>query len=935
MPDETINYSDFIRPDESINNLIKQLTQLGVVYDEQIAKVGVDAAKTEASVKKATSATLEGQEAIKKGAIETDKLVKKEEELRQARSNNGIELAKLKEVQREQNNLSKLEIRLNQAKEGSYNKLSAQYSINKIKLNQMSQAQREGTAAGKLLEKQTLAIRVQMNKMQVATGNHTLNVGNYTNSYNGLNTSINQLTRELPVLGMNLNTFFLAISNNIPMLVDEIDRVKIASKQALAQGKTAIPLGKQLVKAIFSWQSAISVGVALLTIFGKRLVDWIAKMFKGTDAIDEQAEALERLNEVREEGIKDAQKELTRLELVYKATQNATKGRKSQIAAIRELKKEWPEYFKNLTDEEILAGKAAKTYALLAQAILKTAMARAAEKRIVENYEKIIDLQKEERDAQEELNDLREKTYTQGAVLGYFAKYNKHVGTINEAREETRKLLEENEKLAKSIDIGDLFDPDGKVKAKVDETLKLLRKWVDTSEELRDDAFQKEVAQTTTKYEREISDLETKLATDENLTAKGREAINGIILNLRELLIKKIIELEEKEQKRIQKKQEEEIAEAVALAKERYDLELERIDQQMDLSMSEIDILKTTEAEKTRLRLEAEKERLEAILKLNETKDRQLSDAQIEAVKNTIEKINQELSAVRDKDIDIYSLLGLSLDNDQKRAIEDSFKLATEHLEDYLDLKVEAADMGVDAADKEVDSVQKRLDAEIEARNNGYAYNISAAQRELALAKKTQEKALKEQEKAQRARARLQSIEQAGDLITASAKIWGALGFPWAIPALQIMWGSFIASKVKAAQVSKQSYGEGGLEFLEGGSHASGNDVDLGTTKSGKARRGEGGETMAIIKKSQTRKYRKILPGIVDALNKGVFEKKYMEAYDLGGISMNMIQNPTDVKTLERDVGAIKRQGERKFFVDGKGRTIETYKNLTRVHNVN
>ena len=89
------------------------------------------------------------------------------------------------------------------------------------------------------------------------------------------------------------------------------------------------------------------------------------------------------------------------------------------------------------------------------------------------------------------------------------------------------------------------------------------------------------------------------------------------------------------------------------------------------------------------------------------------------------------------------------------------------------------------------------------------------------------------------------------------------------------MWGSFAIAKVKAHQVTKKSqqYGEGGLEILNGGSHASGNDIPIGMTKDGKQRKAEGGEALAIISKSKTRKYKTILPDIVKSLNKGFLKK--------------------------------------------------------------
>ena len=103
------------------------------------------------------------------------------------------------------------------------------------------------------------------------------------------------------------------------------------------------------------------------------------------------------------------------------------------------------------------------------------------------------------------------------------------------------------------------------------------------------------------------------------------------------------------------------------------------------------------------------------------------------------------------------------------------------------------------------------MDAEIEARNNGYANNVVQAQKELELEKAKQQKAIEEKQKAQKAQLAIDTITQASSLITASANIWSSLsgipvvGVGLAVAALATMWGSFLASKAKAAQVTKES----------------------------------------------------------------------------------------------------------------------------------
>ena len=523
--------------------------------------------------------------------------------------------------------------------------------------------------------------------------------------------------------------------------------------------------------------------------------------------------------------------------------------------------------------------------------------------------------------------------------------------------------------------------------------LDLIRKYEDAQNALETNEFEKRRKQTLTNYSRQIEDLKTQLAIDKKLSKEGREAINGMIISLGEQKTRDLLQIEQDRQTSeltqqkaalqlkldaAQKGSLEELnlrkemidkenqlallenskkpegqkqdagginkkfdAQKQAIDAEYQQLAMIQFDHQQSLAASEFDLLRTTEGEKTRFRLEQEKERLKKILELNKTAANKLSDVEIATIQNTVKKIDQEISASSKEDKDIYSMVGLNLDDDQKAVISESTDFAIGQLQNFLQAKVEAAQAAVDAANVEVDASQKKLDAEIEARNNGYASNVTMAQKELELAKKNQEKALKEQQKAQKAQKAIETLQQVSSLVTATAGIWksfagtGPWGIALAVAGTALMWGSFAAAKIKASQLTKKEYGEGGLEFLNGGSHASGNDIPLGYTKDGKDRRAEGGEALAIIRKTQARKYRKMLPSIIDSLNKGIFEQKYMGAYETGGLSIGMLNSSADLKTLENDVRAIKEQGERRYFTDGKGRIIETYKNLRRIYNAN
>lgn len=352
-----------------------------------------------------------------------------------------------------------------------------------------------------------------------------------------------------------------------------------------------------------------------------------------------------------------------------------------------------------------------------------------------------------------------------------------------------------------------------------------------------------------------------------------------------------------------------------------------------DLQQAEFDQLDRNERQKTEFRLDQEKARLEAVLKLNETATNKMTEMEVQAIKESINAIDAEKKRLGFNNI--YELLGISLDSDQQSALNAALDSIKDSVSSLIDSWREAADTARSTADAQVDAAQRMLDAEIEARQQGYASREEYARKELALAKNNQAAAIEEQKKAQRAQALIDAAMQASSLVTASANIWKALsgitpiGPALAIASIATMWGSFAAAKVRAAQVTEQ-YGEGTVELLQGGSHASGHDIDLGTKKDGTHRRAEGGEYFAVINRRNSRKYGSLIPEVINSFNNGTFAEQFSRAGEQMAGAVLGLSRGTDVSGLERDVRAIREQGNESRIIDKNGNVIYRYKNLTR-----
>lgn len=378
--------------------------------------------------------------------------------------------------------------------------------------------------------------------------------------------------------------------------------------------------------------------------------------------------------------------------------------------------------------------------------------------------------------------------------------------------------------------------------------------------------------------------------------------------------------------------------------------EMTGFDEQQALDEAIFNEVKRSETEITRFKLEQEKARWQEQIRLAEAGGLDWSQAQIDAAKSTVKGIDRELSELDNFIMNIGKkglggtlLEKLGFSDDQIDALGDAVNIVIEQLQSIMDAEVQLAEQAVEAAEKRVEAAQSAYDAEVEARNNGYANNVATAKKELEQEKKNQQEKQKMLAAAQKRQENLNTVIQASSLITASANLWSSfssipiVGPALALAAIATMWTSFAVAKVKAKQVTasqSEEYGEGGLEFLEGGSHASGNDIDLGVENKKKRRmKAEGGEALAIINKKRTRKYRKILPDVVDSFNKGTFEDKYLNAFGNSGklnISLNS-NNNMDLSKIEDDVRSIRKQNETRYYTMPDGTVIMQHRNVKRI----
>ena len=218
------------------------------------------------------------------------------------------------------------------------------------------------------------------------------NIGG-ASQWNGFQNSINQISRELPAFTYSVQTGFMAISNNLPILVDEINRVRAANAAMSAEGKKGVPVWKQLAGGLLSWQTAMMVGITLLTVYGKEIGNFFVELFKGKSAINQAKRDFEAFNSVMKNTGKDAAKELTQLKVLSTAAADVTRTTKERKEAVKQLQELGKKHNVQMESEAILAGNLSGQYKELTKSILETARARAVEKQMEENATKRLELE--------------------------------------------------------------------------------------------------------------------------------------------------------------------------------------------------------------------------------------------------------------------------------------------------------------------------------------------------------------------------------------------------------------------------------------------------------------------------------------------------------------------------------------------------------------
>lgn len=109
----------------------------------------------------------------------------------------------------------------------------------------------------------------------------------------------------------------------------------------------------------------------------------------------EQEEYKKSLTDLDEKSSEYCHAEIARLEALYKEATDEAKSTDERRKAAEKLQALYPDYFKNLSTEQIMVGQAKTAYDQLRDSIIEVARARAAADKIVENEKELLTLEQQ------------------------------------------------------------------------------------------------------------------------------------------------------------------------------------------------------------------------------------------------------------------------------------------------------------------------------------------------------------------------------------------------------------------------------------------------------------------------------------------------------------------------------------------------------------
>lgn len=847
----------------------KQLSAEGKQYQQLIKTLSGQVTNYTAALKGTTAAQKEANKAAKEEQTIKQTLAESYSSLDALIKETGVDINSLLTSQRQQDIATKNGAVANTALAGSYNQLYAQYNLVKNVLNAMGTEMRNDTEIGKKWEAEALRMMNVMKQMQEATGKHTLSVGDYSKALNGLQISTQQVLREMPTLANSLQQFFIAISNNVPIFVDNLKRVQKET------GSWAVAM-KGVMTSIFSWQTALLVLLTILPKIAKAIHDKKKAQDEDNNSTKKAITLMGLLHEAMVAVAKAEAEDAAKLTTLVHISQDYNRSQEDRIKAASVLKGVYTDQLANYSAEEIALGKAKTALDNITEALKQQAKARALLNKITEAYIGQIDAE----DKAIEAGKTKIYEYGLQNVEGLYNYIQNMMQTTGMSEEHIRKSIALVEKGAK--DIWKQYDIYKKAKAEIKaygDTISNLEKriptggldfltpdpkrgkerldklkdyywdWLESEANIIQDEEDRELELNNIRYERAKANYQAILDEQKaagTLTIEQEKYLTEIIVNLekeRQMKRQEIIweyyekwwnsikdrynmlpteEMIDEEDMSISGRYEKVLAglaERVLSSRERLNTALEKGSYRE--AKAEGKAFKDATIEKLKLEEELQEALLQMRLDTGEITADQYK-IELAEMRSALAKNIASLSKTRRTGkFDLWTMffgkvsedgkgnIFKELDAEQKQFISsfnNAINLSLQYMDEWMDKRIEMAEVAVEAAQKETEAAKTALDYEMEARANGYANNVELARKEYEEKLALEQEAVAEKKRLEKIQEGINTATQISSLITATAELWAAhASIPFVGTALAIAATAAMWGSFAAAKIQAMS----------------------------------------------------------------------------------------------------------------------------------
>jgi hypothetical protein len=426
--------------------------------------------------------------------------------------------------------------------------------------------------------------------------------------YNQAAFAMTQVLREAPAFANSMATGFMAISNNIPILVDEIKVLIEKNKELKASGAETIPVWKTLMSSITSPVGLITIATTALTFLAAK-----TDIFKSS--VDEAGKAVEdlsqKLQDIRQDMMDAFSTENTDISTLVSILEDTNNLLNLRIAALKELQKLKPQYFNELSAEQDLKGVEKDKLETLKQQILVEKELEATGKRIKTLTEERARLEKEKAVESQKGENI-------SYILGLGQNKASDIGDINLQIAAVTEQIESAQKAAAAFRKIALTFPTAPEKGKEPKAKK--------EKAAKDTTAKSESDLARAKYEREKQQIEQDAQTQKDISENIKLELNHRLDGYMEYQ-SALFQLSILERDYIVKQEQAKIAELQSKRKDASKSEQESIDDQIEAAKTRI---KTAEEKTAGEFIDIEKKQAEGRLAIIESANEKFIDAQKE-----------------------------------------------------------------------------------------------------------------------------------------------------------------------------------------------------------------------------------------------------------------------------------------------------------------